>query len=212
MPLVKHTPMMLEISRGDITNRVGVGHVWGDAMRSDTFTIALHESGHALMAYFVGGSAWIERKATGGQCGARVPEWGDDERWIVSHLLIDAAGLAAESLLAPYDAQALAAAQDDRRDFFAGVRTLKSLGSRLTFGEDASWRLYVATAKKLLRPHLHVLGDLAQQADRWGRLDRDTVERRILWWKLTPLLGDEGWKDVLLENMDQALDALEDGR
>ena len=28
MPLVKHTPMVLEISRRDLTNRVGRDHVW----------------------------------------------------------------------------------------------------------------------------------------------------------------------------------------
>jgi hypothetical protein len=180
-------------------------------MHSDTWAIALHEAGHGLMAYLCGGSAWIERKSSGGRCGARLAEGCGDEFFCVAHMLIDASGLAAEALLADYDPGAIAAAADDRADFFLGCRTLKSMGSSLVFGEDASWRLYLQVAKSLLRPHVHILHDLAQQADHRGYLDRGTVEGRLLWWKLSPVLSGEDWKDVLLTTMDQALYALEEG-
>jgi hypothetical protein len=177
-------------------------------MQSDSYAVSAHEAGHVLTAYLCGGSAWIERK---GQCGASVPDGSDDARWVTYHMLIDASGLAAESLLCPYDPQAEWAAGNDREEFIAGCKALRALGSPFVGADDAlTWALYVQAAKALLANHDHILADLASQVERHGRLDKGGVEGRIAWWGIRPIFSEADWREVLVDLLQDGLEALED--
>jgi hypothetical protein len=166
-------------------------------MRSDSYPVSAHEAGHALTAYLVGGEAWIERKASGGVCGTRIPDAsGNEEYWLVANLLTDASGLASESLLCAFDPSATLASAGDREEFFLGCKALRALGSSFVGKDDGlTWDLYVQVAKALLLNHDHVLRDLADQVENRGFLDSGAVERRLLWWKIRPIfalrVGDE---------------------
>jgi hypothetical protein len=179
-------------------------------MQSDSYTVSAHEAGHALVSFLCGGSAWIERKGTGGTCGASIPDGSDDDRWVISHMLIDAAGLAGEALLCPYDPQAEWAAANDRADFVAGCQALRALGSPFVAKDDAlTWRWYVQAAKALLAHHDHVLADLASQVESRGRLDSGAVGRRIDWWQIRPIFTETGWKEALVDLLEDGLESLQ---
>jgi hypothetical protein len=178
-------------------------------VQSDSYSTSAHEAGHALTAYLCGGSAWIERK---GQCGASIPDDSEsDDRWVIAHMLVDASGLAAESLLCPYDPQAKLAAGGDREEFAAGCKALRAMGSPFVTTDDATtWEWYVGAAKSLLANHDNVLADLANQLERRSRLDAGTVECRIAWWGIRPIFTEASWRETLVDLLEDSMEALED--
>jgi hypothetical protein len=177
-------------------------------MRSDSYPTSCHEAGHALTAYLCGGEAWIERK---GLCGASIPDDAESEdRWVVAHMLVDASGLAAESLLCPFDPDAQLAAGGDREGFASGCKFLRSIGSLFVAASDeVTWEWYLGAAKSLLARHAHVLTDVADQVERRSSLDRGTLGRRIDWWGIRPLFTDGAWKSALVDLLEDSVEALQ---
>jgi hypothetical protein len=176
-------------------------------MQSDSYATSAHEAGHALTAYLCGGEAWIERK---GNCGARIPDDQEsDDRWVIAHMLVDAAGLAGEALLCGFDPNAQLAAGGDQEEFVAGCKALRAMGSPFVASSDGlTWEWYVQAAKVLLAHHDRVLADLADQLEHNGSLDRGTVARRISWWGVRPIF-DTAWKSALVDLLEDSFEALQ---